>query len=111
MESIRMPSPTDDGAVQGATGTSAGGRGSAAGGLATRLFALGLGFEVANAAYLAAFDSATIFYHAMVVAHVVAGLFLLPLGLALAVRWLRLRALLRTWGAGLRVAAAGAAIG
>src|SRR5437867_7040707 len=31
-------------------------------------------FELLNASYLAAFDSATIFYHAQVVAHVVAGL-------------------------------------
>ena len=30
-------------------------------------------FELLNAAYLAAFDSATIFYHAQVVAHVAAG--------------------------------------
>src|SRR2546428_3788574 len=30
-------------------------------------------FELVNAAYLAAFDSATIFYHAQVVAHLVAG--------------------------------------
>jgi Flp pilus assembly protein TadD len=40
-------------------------------------------FEVANAAYLAAFDSATIFYHAQVVAHVAVGLLL---ALALLVR-------------------------
>jgi Tfp pilus assembly protein PilF len=33
-------------------------------------------FEVANAAYLAAFDSATIFYHVQVVAHVAVGLLL-----------------------------------
>jgi Flp pilus assembly protein TadD len=33
-------------------------------------------FELVNAAYLAAFDSATIFYHAQVVAHVFAGLLL-----------------------------------
>ena len=76
--------------------------------LAARLFALALAFEVANAAYLAAFDSATIFYHAMVVAHVVAGLFLVPLGLALCARWLR--GLLREWGAGMRVAAAASAL-
>jgi Flp pilus assembly protein TadD len=88
-----MPSPTDRGA---------------SGGLAVRLFGLGLAFEVANAAYLAAFDSATIFYHAMVVAHVVAGLFLLPLGLVLGARWWR--NIFQQWGAGLRVAAAGAAL-
>jgi tetratricopeptide (TPR) repeat protein len=93
MGSIRMPSQTDP-----------------KGGFAMRLFALALGFEVANAAYLAAFDSATIFYHAMVVAHVVVGLFLLPLSLGLCVRWLRLRTLLRTWGAAVRVAAAGSAL-
>ena len=108
-----MPSPTDGDAAR-AAGRNApgetGGGGRASGGIAVRLFALLLGFEVANAAYLAAFDSATIFYHAMVVAHVVAGLFLLPLGLALCFRWLRLRALLRTWGAAVRVAAAGSAI-
>src|SRR3989442_13412801 len=33
-------------------------------------------FELVNAAYLAAFDSATIFYHVQVVAHVVAGFLL-----------------------------------
>ncbi|MGH9748493.1 MAG: hypothetical protein ACRD6R_01025, partial [Candidatus Polarisedimenticolia bacterium] len=33
-------------------------------------------FELVNAAYLAAFDSATIFYHVQVVAHVIAGLLL-----------------------------------
>jgi tetratricopeptide (TPR) repeat protein len=38
-----------------------------------------LSFEIANAAYLAAFDSATIFYHAQVVAHVAAGLILVVL--------------------------------
>ena len=36
-------------------------------------------FVIINAAYLAAFDSATIFYHVQVVAHVVAGLLLLLL--------------------------------
>jgi len=36
-------------------------------------------FEVVNAAYLAAFDSASIFYHVQVVAHVVAGLLLILL--------------------------------
>ncbi len=35
-------------------------------------------FEAANAAYLAAFDSATIFYHVQVVAHVAVGLLLVP---------------------------------
>jgi tetratricopeptide (TPR) repeat protein len=35
-----------------------------------------LAFEVVNASYLAAFDSATIFYHAQVVAHLVAGVLL-----------------------------------
>src|SRR5882724_4101977 len=46
---------------------------------ATRLGALIaalLAFEVVNASYLAAFDSATIFYHAQVVAHLVAGILL-----------------------------------
>ncbi len=47
-------------------------------------------FEVANAAYLAAFDSATIFYHVQVVLHVVVGLLLTLLlllhGLPAAVR-------------------------
>lgn len=97
-----MPFPTDRGSTRGS--------GGAAGRLAMRLFALLLGFEVANAAYLAAFDSATIFYHAMVVAHVVVGLCLLPLSLLLCFRWLRLRNLLRTWGAAVRVAAAGSAV-
>ena len=103
-----MPFPTEPGAAAGG-----GGQGHPAGGwggLALRLFTLALAFEVVNAAYLAAFDSATIFYHAMVVAHVVAGLFLVPLALALGARWLRLRTLLRTWGAGLRVAAAASAL-
>jgi Tfp pilus assembly protein PilF len=44
-----------------------------------RLTGLVLAFEVANAAYLAAYDSATIFYHAMVVAHVAAGALLVAL--------------------------------
>jgi Tfp pilus assembly protein PilF len=44
-----------------------------------RLTGLVLAFEVANAAYLAAYDSATIFYHAMVVAHVAAGALLVVL--------------------------------
>jgi Flp pilus assembly protein TadD len=44
-----------------------------------RLTGLVLAFEVANAAYLAAYDSATIFYHAMVVAHVAAGAILVLL--------------------------------
>jgi Tetratricopeptide repeat/Cytochrome c554 and c-prime len=38
-----------------------------------------LAFEVVNASYLAAFDSATIFYHAQVVAHLVAGILLAAL--------------------------------
>ena len=102
-----MPSPTETGP---ATGGSGGARRGRFAGFALRLFVLALGFEVVNAAYLAAFDSATIFYHAMVVAHVVTGLFLVPLGLALGARWLRLRPLLREWGAGLRVAAAASAL-
>jgi tetratricopeptide (TPR) repeat protein len=40
------------------------------------LLRLALLFEVANAAYLAAFDAATIFYHVQVVAHVATGLLL-----------------------------------
>jgi tetratricopeptide (TPR) repeat protein len=96
-----MPSRTEP--VNGATGGTRPG-----GGLLARLFMAALAFEVANAAYLAAFDSATIFYHAMVVAHVVVGLFLLPPALVLGARWLR--GLLREWGAGLRVAAAMAAL-
>jgi Flp pilus assembly protein TadD len=43
------------------------------------LLRVALLFEVVNAAYLAAFDSATIFYHAQVLAHVVVGLLLVLL--------------------------------
>ena len=39
-------------------------------------------FELVNAGYLAAFDSATIFYHAQVVAHVVAGVLIVAVLLA-----------------------------
>ena len=104
-----MPSPTVPGAGRGGDGSVRPDAGRFRG-PALRVFALALIFEIANAAYLAAFDSATIFYHAMVVAHVVVGLFLVPLGLALGARWLRLRVMLRTWGAGLRVAAAASAL-
>ena len=53
------------------------------------LLRVALLFELANAAYLAAFDSATIFYHVQVVAHVAVGLLLV---VALAVRgWPELR--------------------
>lgn len=45
--------------------------------LRRRLLRWALLFEVANASYLAAFDSATIFYHVQVVLHVVVGLFLI----------------------------------
>ena len=62
------------------------GRGAERGrGAGARLLAAALAFEVANASYLAAFDSATLFYHAMVVAHVVAGSALLLLAVARAV--------------------------
>ncbi len=58
------------------------------------LLRLVLLFEIANAAYLAAFDSATIFYHVQVVAHVAAGL---VLALAVLARgWPELR---RRWRA------------
>ncbi|MFQ5877984.1 MAG: multiheme c-type cytochrome [Acidobacteriota bacterium] len=58
------------------------------------LFRLALAFEVLNAAYLAAFDSATIFYHVQVVAHVAVGLLLVAAAAArgrgeLARRWRR----------------------
>ena len=52
-------------------------------GMVRRLVDLGLAvalvFVVANAAYLAAFDSASIAYHVMVVAHLVAGIVLAAL--------------------------------
>ena len=56
-------------------------------GLALRFALL---FEVANAAYLAAFDTASIAYHVMVVAHLVAGIVLAAL-----VAWRGLPALAR----------------
>jgi Flp pilus assembly protein TadD len=70
-----------------------------------RLTGLVLAFEVANAAYLAAYDSATIFYHAMVVAHVVAGALLAPLLL-----WRGLPLLKRARGGAVRLLAALAAV-
>ncbi|HYS06629.1 MAG TPA: tetratricopeptide repeat protein [Candidatus Dormibacteraeota bacterium] len=48
----------------------------------TRLLRGLLIFELLNASYLAAFDSATIFYHAQVVAHLVAGLLIVLVLLA-----------------------------
>ncbi len=56
----------------GGEGGTAGGRGAAPRRSTILLRGL-LIFELLNAAYLAAFDSATIFYHAQVVAHVAAG--------------------------------------
>ena len=56
------------------------------------IFRLALLFELFNAAYLAAFDSATIFYHAQVVAHVVVGLLL-----AAGVVWRGGGSVLRRW--------------
>ncbi len=50
--------------------------------LSTRLLRAGVLFLIANAAYLAALDSATIFYHVQVVAHVAAGLCILMLAAA-----------------------------
>jgi Flp pilus assembly protein TadD len=76
-----------------------------------RLLQAALLFEVINAAYLAAFDSATIAYHVQVVAHVVVGL--LIIGLLLAHRrrvvadWLVRPA--AAWARALLVLAAGAA--
>ncbi|HEX9426270.1 MAG TPA: hypothetical protein VGA64_00680, partial [Candidatus Polarisedimenticolia bacterium] len=57
--------------------------------LLRRLTRYALLFEVANASYLAAFDSATIFYHAQVVLHVAVGLLLIPLLLAVGLPALR----------------------
>ncbi len=51
----------------------------------TTALRLALLFEMVNAAYLAAFDSASIFYHVQVVAHVVAGLVLIVALLPLSV--------------------------
>ncbi|HXH28618.1 MAG TPA: hypothetical protein VNL37_06200, partial [Candidatus Polarisedimenticolia bacterium] len=48
-------------------------------------------YEVVNASYLAAFDSATIAYHAQVVAHVAVGLLILGLLVA------RRRSLVAAW--------------
>jgi tetratricopeptide (TPR) repeat protein len=48
-------------------------------------------FELLNAAYLAAFDSATLFYHAQVLAHVAAGGLILLLAIARAPRGLARR--------------------
>jgi tetratricopeptide (TPR) repeat protein len=80
--------------------------------LGTRLLRAGTLFLIANAAYLAALDSATIFYHAQVVAHVAAGLCILMLAAArgpAALRRLRARTApgaARRWLALMLVAAA-----
>jgi len=84
--------------------------------LGTTLLRAGLLFLIVNAAYLAALDSATIFYHAQVVAHVVAGLLVLLLAAVrgpAALRRMRARTApgaARAWLALMLAASAGCAI-